>query len=1649
MKRFFSILMVLCTLLCTCVMAAESAEEVRWYDDSVATIVTSGLLTSGNDLFSPEENVTAKDLVAAAARLNNLYKGGSAELPKDFDLATYYTNYLSANGLDTGVTFSSEDEKMTRAQVVTILYNAIKDYADLTAINNCVDIPDCNAAAVYYPAALSFTNAGIVAGFDDYGSFMPSYLVKRYELCVMLDRILNANERVEADYVLYASDEPIFLIHDDGYSYAASIPFEQSGWRMDYTGSEEVGSYSTYNNVLSDYSTTDNIKLSRKIHTQQNGKLVFEAAYKVTLGDELYFEFLDSDEDLFLRAGWDNGTAFIEGQGSAVYASDVTLSNTKETSTDTYINNRVSTRIELDLDAKTAEMWMGTSYCGKVSLKDSFKNFSEVEILTGIPELVIAEVRNVHLYKNYLVNDRFLVEQQGKAPIGYTTSGDVTVHKNLSAPVSQGDFNSAKISGTAGKTSYAKKAFEKTGGNVVIESYMLLNNADGEVSFTAESSGVPVITVKTSGNAWYAGNLKLRDIDNNIWQRVRIEADTATQKAQIRINGKTVATDVPFLAKADGFDAVEVRYAASTNSTLVFDDVEVFKTFDYNLSTDPNSYYCPEPEVLDTGNYILNMSVCSLWRNGRHYGWDWISSFPELEPALGFYDEGNPEVADWEIKFLTEHGIKNQMLCWYPTKSGEPIKNPPYVYHALHDGFFNAKYSDMMTFSLMFENSGYAAGTLDDFKTNVFPYWMDMYFKDPRYCRITKDDGKEYLFLNVYQWPYWQEMAGGEAESAALVEWMSQQVKDAGIAEGILFCFGGAVRHNSTQFQQMLNCGAEAVIFYAWNDPSENFELQTEYFAKKAYEAGKAVGMEILALPSAGFNDIGWAMGRTGLMSTTDFKKTLEWYKNTYLGSSMLGGSADDSWKKYFVTFDTWNEYGEGHYMMPTAAEGTYRGQTYGGFGYLDAIAQVFGNVSGDGGNNDVPTGAGKLRLNALYPSHDQYIRREQLTDSTLPLSLKFYKGYSGFTGTSNITSYANVDKSKCSYHSNTWMCSFQSSKCVYWSYNSSDKSLTLKSSSSCNTGSPARLNFLTATSDQFACSDATYLHLRMKTSTGGDTGKVYFKTTSNTTWDESKKYTFYTYTDVHDYYFKLDNNSYWTGTFAGFMLEVANTPSEEITLYSLEFLNIDETKAKTKIVVDGVEYKPRDFGEIEPPYADTKVDYSTGKNELYVAPADEQGLLRMLHITREWKRAEGKLLLETPDGTTFEFNVGSNQVKVNNVKNVTLPQKVVLYDGVPVLPLIFILETADYDYLYSPVAKKLDVLAAHTNRIVEDVENGNAEGTNTTAFTGYNNGEQDYISIVTDPTDSANKVWKRSTADGSKYNYFSTPVDFEPGRKYTVEFDIYFDSVGTAGAAPSTKANIAINPRYYEGGSSIVEHNVNLGNILEHKTWKHITYTFDVNNTYSGGGQMSFYFNPVDNLGCVFLVDNFSLRTYPYDNFIKNGDAEGTDMTGFKVGSSNDKLTIETEADGNRYWNVKSSQASAYTYFMHDAKFERGVTYYYKFRIKLGNNAVGEAVEKSIVQLNFRYYDVFKLGTGGEWYAHTQYLKDKNGNTVYLSSGGDWVECYGSVTISMGYEPANGRVAEQISMFCNPQKSTSTGTNVGTDFMIDDFQISTAGPID
>ena len=1653
----------------------------------ISVIARPGATDDLAELFSeqtlegaPEDKISAKDLVATAARLHSVLNDGGLSESYDFEA---YREYAKNNGLLADGEAESEDASVTRAHVVYALYNAVNGKIDLSPVNTVLDMADVNPQSTYFTAASSFMKAGVIYGYDKYASFKPSNSVKKYELALMLDRLLNPSERVTKEYVVYSSDEPFYLIDDFLLDVGARGWYTGgSGWRIDYTGSTEVGTINNYANILRDFSTTDNMSTSRRVHTQQDGEIVFEVSYKFTTGNTLYFGFYDTDGQEIAKAGWKDGIAYIGTRKNT----KVTVDNTKQPSglsndnnrpnSDYYLANIVRTRVVLNLDTKKYTVWMGNQKLGTLSLKGN--NLANVKIFTGDEEISVVDLRSAHMWKNFKANDAFRLENQGNAPVDYTVEGNVIVERFYADSKNTEDLSSMKMTVTAGNTTKAKRSFDKASGKVVIETYVLLDDVaattgtavDNSAYITVNSADTPVLTVKNTGNTWYAGKTKLADFTSNIWQWIRIEADTNTQTALIKINGKVVGKEIPFLVKADSFDSLELGVVATENDVVWFDDIEVYETFDYDD-------YCPEPVPLDTGDYVLNMSVCNLWRNGSHYGWDWIRPFSELEPAIGYYDEGIPEEMDWEIKYLTEHGIKNYMTCWYPLSNNVPLKKPRMI-DAIHDGYFNAKYSDKMTFSLMFENSGYISDAqLEDFTKVVFPFWMDWYFSDPRYCRI-KEDGKEYIFLTIYQYLYFLDMACTDYElleynengdlylkkayqpsgstpnsvvlsackdAAALIDWMEQQIIDAGYADGLIVVYGGSTQSDAA-YKTMANMGGDGIILYAWGRTAWDVETQKN-LASTHTSAAKAQGIDLLTLATPGFNDIGWTSLRPGYMTTDNFEEILKWHKNQM---SANYGSSKDSWKSKFITFDTWNEYGEGHYIFPTKAHDDRLG--YGGFGYLDAIADVFGGVDRDSAeaeaNNTYPTDKQQARLTRLYPNDmDHYLRRDVLEKVEIANQLK---SLAGRDFTSNTTANNTSLEASPSNFVNNSRWSFLSKD--HFQYDSSRKCWYGKTTSSCSTSSPARIDF--DGDSQFKnirMDDVSYIRLRYGTSLGGSTGKIYFKNTTDTSqydgYNEERTFRFNTYKEsdcengkYYEYLINVKEHKQWTGTLAGIMVEFSNKANDTIYIYDIEFLTEDDSTRKPQIYVDKQKYECKDYGEIR----------SFDRNELYITPTEEGGLYKLLHIVYSWNRNTNILTLDTPNGTTFKFTVGSN-VAVVNGKDVTLDKKIELFDGAPVVPLIYILKTAGFNYAYDFTNKYLYVTVANTFELTNDITNGDAEGSDTTEF--FSGASAYEVNIVTDSTDSSNKVWNVPSHNSKVWTYVRTDFEWVAGKTYTIDFDARRTGyLGNGSKHPETSSKLVFNARYTDtAGTNGVEHNPESTKVNITDEWQHFTITYTVadtlDTTSTFAPQLSFYVDPYNSIGVPYQLDNIVVRTEPLAFKVYNGNAEDssdvtTDKVGFYSGNSSNPLTIETETNGNKYWNLKSTVTSqSWSYICQKTTFEKGVTYYYRVRVKVGADGNNANVSNVRVLLNARYYDTTKLGQSGEWYAHGYELKDKLGNVFYMSTGGAWNQAYGSFTISQGYMPNGGpnkNVAEEITFYANPVG------NAGISFMIDDFEVTT-----
>lgn len=349
----------------------------------------------------------------------------------------------------------------------------------------------------------------------------------------------------------------------------------------------------------------------------------------------------------------------------------------------------------------------------------------------------------------------------------------------------------------------------------------------------------------------------------------------------------------------------------------------------------PATDYVPEP-VPATSKYTMLMHYCPLWKFGTHYGWNRIEDWPNRRPAIGWYDEGTPEVADWHIKYALEHGIQAFIYCWYRENWGPDVKHT--LGHAIHDGLFKSRYIDRFKYCIMWEN-GCAKGvqSVEDMMDNLMPYWMENYFTHPSYLVI---DNKPVLF--VWRPERVAGEVGGSENVARMFELMRAECRKKGF-DG-LYIIGCVTGVETNLLRRMKEETWDYSSAYGlWGKPANPpvndiegipYVDHTEWVTTQAQVLqGKkdAGGVPDIVDVMCGWDPRPWHRERTtsyvGNLSVDAFRQAC------INAREIVENTPGNGLDKRLVVFDNWNEFGEGHYIEPCAGEG---------FGFVDAIKDVF-----------------------------------------------------------------------------------------------------------------------------------------------------------------------------------------------------------------------------------------------------------------------------------------------------------------------------------------------------------------------------------------------------------------------------------------------------------------------------------------------------------------------------------------------------------------------------------------------------------------------------------------------------------------------------------------------------------------------------------
>jgi hypothetical protein len=349
----------------------------------------------------------------------------------------------------------------------------------------------------------------------------------------------------------------------------------------------------------------------------------------------------------------------------------------------------------------------------------------------------------------------------------------------------------------------------------------------------------------------------------------------------------------------------------------------------------------PDPHTVQC-DYRIGAHYFPGWKHGDHWGWNKIAPFPEREPLLGWYDEDNPEVTDWEIKWALEHGIDYFVYCWYRDKARmrEPMTAAGQRYgHAIHDGLFHSRFGDRFQFAIMWEchNAGVALDERDLFE-NLLPFWVDTYFSRPNYLRF---DGKPVLFIYSYfSLDRIAEPFGGEANLARVLERLRSEAVRRGLPDLLLpLEYRDAAADGLRRIQA---AGADMAFSYCWHTPQRrptaDEAIAHQLHSLRAWE--QAGILPFMATASVGWDPFPWRQPENPNTpwlhpeSMTRWKLTPDdWKRLLREVKAFMDSQPATSPARRWLLLDNWNEWGEGHYLAPQVTDG---------FGYLDAVREVF-----------------------------------------------------------------------------------------------------------------------------------------------------------------------------------------------------------------------------------------------------------------------------------------------------------------------------------------------------------------------------------------------------------------------------------------------------------------------------------------------------------------------------------------------------------------------------------------------------------------------------------------------------------------------------------------------------------------------------------
>ncbi len=397
---------------------------------------------------------------------------------------------------------------------------------------------------------------------------------------------------------------------------------------------------------------------------------------------------------------------------------------------------------------------------------------------------------------------------------------------------------------------------------------------------------------------------------------------------------QTVTHTIDLEAIAPGEAKVSLRLTGETASK----ENETATTTIYPNLNLPKADYVPEPKPVRS-EYEIGAFYFPGWAKASQ--WERIrSTYPERKPVLGWYDEGNPEVIDWQIKWAVENGMQFFLVDWYWSAGHQQLDH--WV-----NGFQKARYKSYLKWAVMWANHNGPGSHSEEDQEKVTRFWIDNYFKTPEYYQI---DGKPVVMIwspegmdndiIALERAKGNELKKGEGVKK-LLNLSRKAARDAGL-KGIYFIAmkWPEASNDAKDIQWLADAGFDMTSIYHYMDHGAEavdprrfpFELVVKSSLKNWQGSEKTGILPFLPNLSTGWDSRPWH----GYDNIIIDDRTVDQFRRICRDYVHF---ASESGVKRFA-FGPLNEWGEGSYIEPNLEYG---------FGMYETIREVFCEKPSDG----------------------------------------------------------------------------------------------------------------------------------------------------------------------------------------------------------------------------------------------------------------------------------------------------------------------------------------------------------------------------------------------------------------------------------------------------------------------------------------------------------------------------------------------------------------------------------------------------------------------------------------------------------------------------------------------------------------------------